>query len=1014
MIYTRQTEYNKLSELTPQKKDNNFIKWAKFVFLGTFNILLWSASIGQIILILTLSDDNDGFLDLLVPVVLIIVVISSGSFQYIQELKSEKIMSSFNKLMESSKVCIIRDGKKQEILPSYLVNGDIIYLNQGNKIICDIIIIESSLDLMVDNKSLSGESEPQIRSNKCTNLDETKSENVLFFGTVLLKGNCKGIVYKTGDNTFLGKIAKNSFEAGTKKESIFEKQIERFIRIISWIAMLIGVICILFDILNGVSFRNTVIFAIGIIVANIPEGLLPTVTVALTLSANRLLYKNNVLIRNLQSIEALGCVSCICSDKTGTITTGKMSVSHIYTNNKTSLQPLQTRKLIQKITDYYSYFALFRIAICCNNAYIATNEESDDNDDEYTINGYPTEKGLLRASIPIIGGIHKVNELIKSHPIVHEIPFNSENKWHLTIHKEQKEEEEKSEETSNQYLLQIKSAPEVILLQCGYYYDERASKPIELNESMRQLIHQNVEKAAKLGERVLCFAESTFTIDDDENFKFNGSSFETANWFINGIRGGKGALTFIGFMSLIDPPRSGVKKSIKLCKKAGIKVVMITGDHKITATAIAKQVGIIEDDEIIQTTTDTIINMDMEQKQEYMIITGDIINNNMDNNEWWDMLICNKSLVFARITPSHKEIIVSEFQNRGYIVGVTGDGVNDAPALNIANVGIAMGKNGSDIAKESSDIILLNDNFSNIIDGIFEGRLITENLKKSIVYTLCSKVPQLLPVILSGIFGLPLMLTMIQVLLIDLGTDIWTGVAMAYEKPEFNLINDKPRNIYKQPLVSWNMILFSYLIIGVLQTFGCVVSFQQIFYDNGNGINSLNLFFNHKIYSNNQWTQTEIPLICYKNDYCYYHDYIDINKQFSHEITKDQRIILLQRAQTSYYISLILMQIITAITMETRYESIIFKHGFFTNKWLNLCLIFELIVGITIVYVPNLQQLFNTQPLEPICWFIITPFLIILFIMEELRKFYIRKHKKIMKQSNKENQHHWFLDMISW
>eukprot|EP01084_Bolivina_argentea_P252449 423743_1 len=369
--------------------------------------------------------DTSNNLDLLVPITLIIVVMSSGTFQFIQDIKSEKLMSSFSKFQPST-VIVIRDGKQIEILPEHLVIGDIILLTSGNKISCDIIIIESSSDLSVDNSSLTGESEPQIRSNKCTNLDVMNTENVVFFGTSLLKGKAKGIVYKTGDNTFLGQIAKTSFDKGNKKKSEFEKEIQHFVKMISFIAILIGLICIIFDISNGVSFKSTIVFAITIIVANIPEGLLPTVTLSLSLAAYRM-NANNVLIRNLQSIETLGCVSVICSDKTGTITSGKMSVSHVYvtnndSDNKQNVEMLQSRKLMQKIIDEsYSYFKLFRVAILCNNAHVELNE----NNHKYKLKGYPTETGILRASIPIIKGVEEINKLKNNYPIAHEIPFNS-------------------------------------------------------------------------------------------------------------------------------------------------------------------------------------------------------------------------------------------------------------------------------------------------------------------------------------------------------------------------------------------------------------------------------------------------------------------------------------------------------------------------------------------------------------------------------------------------------------
>ena len=304
-----------------------------------------------------------------------------------------------------------------------------------------------------------------------------------------------------------------------------------------------------------------------------------------------------------------------------------------------------------------------------------------------------------------------------------------------------------------------------------------------------------------------------------------------------------------------------VRHSVSLCHTAGIKVVMITGDHKVTAAAIAKRVGIIRDD------SDVLIDMnESEVKQSNMhstkVITGSeidaIAQNESEQSTFWDTTLSHQCLVFARTTPYHKQVIVEEFQKRGFIVGVTSDGVNDAPALNVANVGISMGQNGTDVARESSDIILMNDNFASICEGIFEGRLISENLKKSIVYTLCSKVPQLLPVILKNVFGFPLAMTLMQILLIDLATDIWTGVAMAYEKAEDNLMAQKPRNIKENPLVSWKMILYSYLHIGVIQSLSCALAFQQIFYDNGNGINFYDFMRIDKSEWNAHWLRTPL------------------------------------------------------------------------------------------------------------------------------------------------------------
>jgi len=404
-----------------------------------------------------------------------------------------------------------------------------------------------------------------------------------------------------------------------------------------------------------------------------------------------------------------------------------------------------------------------------------------------------------------------------------------------------------------------------------------------------------------------------------------------------------------------------------------------------------------------------------------------------EQKEFWDRLLAAKSLVFARTTPFHKQLIVEEFQCRGYVVGVTGDGVNDAMALTVADVGIAMGLNGTDVARESADLILLNDNFAAIIGGIFEGRLITENLKKSIVYTLCSKLPQLLPVIVMNILGFPLALTMVQVLLIDLGTDIWTGVAMAYGKAEDDLMNQRPRDIRKCPLVSYKMMAFSYLHIGVIQTLGCYLAFQQILFDDGQGINLYDLMAIDK----GQWEDHfgRETLMCYGNGAgCHFGSVAKMEYRFDHEISAHRQIVLLQRAQTAYYVSLVLMQMATAITCETRTSSLVMQHGLFTNKYLNICLIAEFLLAVAVVYVPALNELLHTEPLEPACWFAVTPFMILLFVVEEVRKWCIRRYRRKrrtklrswggpagsvksgadVEYGQEEDEEHWFLRMISW
>ena len=982
------------------------------------------------------------------PCVLSFVVVSAGTFQWYQERHSEQIMESFAS-MAPQKIVVIRSGQHKQIEACELVPGDVVLLTAGAKLPADVRIIEASSDMQVDNASLTGESEPQDRSANCTSKNPMETANIGFLGTLLLKGKGKAVVYNTGDDTLLGKIAALAGKSKQEKTT-FTKEVEHFVSMIAWVAVLIGVFCMVYDIANENNIKQSLYSAVCIIIANIPEGLIPAVTLALTLSAKRM-SKRQVLVRNLESIETLGCVSVICSDKTGTITCGTMTVSHVFKLGDKNANQLQSYKARQLKSEYRHKSdavteKLMNAAVLCNNTTMSKTEDGDGSTD-YEVNGFPTETGLFRAAVPVLGGYESVQQVREQYPIVYEIPFNSDNKWHLTIHK--------YPDGRPGYLLQIKGAPERIINICKNALTSENTIVNLDEETKNNVLLKNVEKAATFGERVLCFAyahiEQIQTHDNSE-FVFKGDHFESANWTINGAKGGFGELTFLGFMSLIDPPRKGVENAIQQCYEAGIKVVMVTGDYEVTAAAIARQVGIIRD-----TTNDSFYNssnMSKEkasEKQQFIVhmpdsvtdhdvsqnkskvVTGSQIDRILEANangdvdvfnHFWDHVLSYDCLVFARTTPMHKMIIVEQFQKRGMIVAVTGDGVNDAPALNQANVGISMGKNGTDVAREASDIILMDDNFASIVNAVEEGRLITDNIKKCIAYTLCSKLPQLAPILARNWFGLPLAMTMMQVLLIDLGTDIWTGVFMAYEKKEDDIMKRKPRDINKQPMVTWKLMLYSYLHIGVLQTLGCFLAYQQIMYNEGNGVN----FTDFLRMDRTEWSKwgagsghtTQIStgedsivgvssdidigvtsgagssdfgqtLFCYSTpNICEFSDTVDFEKLYHHHLTTVQQKILLRRAQTGFYVSLIIMQICAALCCQTRLASL-FTQGF-ENKHLNVTLVLEIMFGIAVVYVTFLQDLFETESLEPACWFAVAPFAILMLIVEEVRKHFGRTY----------------------
>merc|ERR1719167_154535 len=781
--------------LRPPKTTPEWVKFCKQLF-GGFAMLLWIGAIlcfiAHSITAATYEDPSPD--NLYLGIVLSAVVIVTGIFGYYQESKSSKIMETFKNLVPAQ-CLVLREGEFRSIKVDDLVVGDVVNVKSGDRIPADIRVVQSS-NFKVDNSSLTGESEPQLRTNEFTDENPMETRNVAFFSTYAVEGSAKGIVIQTGDRTAMGRIAILASGLETEDTPI-AKEIHHFINIITGVAVFLGVTFFIIAFILGYYWLDAVIFLIGIIVANVPEGLLATVTVCLTLTAKRMASKN-CLVKNLEAVETLGSTSTICSDKTGTLTQNRMTVAHMWFDNQIAEADTsedQSGKSFNKTSKGWKN--LERVAMLCNRAEFKPGQETVPILKKEA-NGDASETALLKCTELSNGGVMDYRRRNKK---VCEVPFNSTNKFQVSIHE--------TDDNDPRYLLVMKGAPERILDRCSSIHI--GGKDLEMDKRWRDAFTSAYMELGGLGERVLGFCD--FRLDKDkypEGYPFDADDI---NFPIEGLR-------FVGLMSMIDPPRAAVPDAVSKCRAAGVKVIMVTGDHPITAKAIAKSVGIISEGnedvaDVAARLNIPVSEVNPREAKAAVVHGGEL--KDMDTEQLHDILKYHTEIVFARTSPQQKLIIVEGCQRLGAIVAVTGDGVNDSPALKKADIGVAMGIAGSDVSKQAADMILLDDNFASIVTGVEEGRIIFDNLKKSIAYTLSSNIPEIAPFLLYVVANIPLPLPTVMILLVDLGTDLAPAISMAYEGRESDIMERPPRDPAIHKLVTWRLVSFAYLQIGMLQ-----------------------------------------------------------------------------------------------------------------------------------------------------------------------------------------------------
>jgi P-type Ca2+ transporter type 2C len=864
-----------------------------------------------------------------------IVILINAVFSFWQEYKAEKATEALKKLLPSF-ARILRDGEETRILAEGIVPGDILLLAEGDNIPADGRFVEE-FEVRTNNATLTGESAPVRKTAEPIDdgaLTVTEMRNLAFAGTSVASGTGKVVVINTGMNTQFGKIA-NLTQTVQAEMSPLQKEMARITRLITILAVGMGVIFfILGAFVVKMELASAFIFAIGIIVANVPEGLLPTVTLALAMGVQRM-AKRNALIKKLSSVETLGSTTVICTDKTGTLTQNAMTVREAWTfGNRVKVtgngyEPIGefrtiSGELIHALDGDLGY--LLRGGMLCNNAKLI-----HEHDKAWDILGDPTEAALVVAAAK--ANITPESERY-TYPRTFELPFDSRRKRMSTIHQHEK-----------QIVVFVKGAPQDVLLSCTRI--QVAGEIQEITEAHIAEISRVNDEYANSALRVLAVA---YREVEKHPPTFSVSTLEQD-------------LIFIGLMGMMDPPRPEVTEAVERCRTAGIRTVMITGDYGLTAESIAHKIGLVSE-------------------QNIRIITGAELESMTDDDLKSTL---DSEVIFARVAPEHKLRVVTAFQEKGHVVAVTGDGVNDAPALKKADIGVAMGITGTDVAKEAADMILTDDNFASIVNAIEEGRGVYDNIKKFVTYILASNIPELIPFIAMVVFNLPLALTVMQILAVDLGTDMLPALALGTEPPEHDMMSRPPRP-QNQRLLNRNLLSRAYLWLGMIETALCYLGFFAIIAASGYVVS--NLFVNCAALTGHAAETCQAAGMngAIRVDLLLYPDRIATDTGYIYVL-----------ATSLFHMGVIAGQVGNAFACRTEKSSVFFQQGWRTglrwllgNRFLLVGIVIELILINILVYLPPFQMIFEEGPIPPGWWLLIVWYAPILFILEEGRKAFVR------------------------
>ena len=740
----RRIEYG-LNKLNKKKKESLFIKFIK-QFNDFMIIILIIASI--ISLVLAKMEGTNDYID---SIIIIAIVIFNAILGLIQESKAEKSIEALQK-MSSPTAKVKRDEKIIEVSSEEIVPGDIVILEAGKFVPADCRLI-NSYNLKIEEAALTGENIPVEKdAKKILKKDIAMGDmvNFAFATTIVIGGHAEAVVTETGMNTRVGRIA-NMIINDESPETPIQKKLGEVGKNLGIICLGICFLIFIIGIFKKIEIKEMFMTSVGLAVAAIPEGLPAIVTIVLSIGVTKM-AKKNAIIRKLPAVETLGSSSVICSDKTGTLTQNKMTVVNLSNING-------------EIQNQYDKNFLLELGSMCTDVTLGIRNQTNEKynlGEIYIADGEPTEKAIVQKALD--SNINK-EKLYREYERITDIPFSSERKLMTTIHK-----------TEDGYRIITKGAPDVLINKCNRYYFNGTE--LNLDNNNKNKIKIINEEMAQKALRVLAVGYKDIKElpeQLDVNIENN--------------------LTFVGLIGMIDPPREGVKESIKICKNAGIKTVMITGDHIITAKAIARELGILYGKDLA--------------------ITGKELDNISDKELEKNIM---RYSVFARVSPEHKVRIVNAYRKAGNVVAMTGDGVNDAPALKNADIGIAMGQNGTDVAKNASDMILTDDNFVTIVSAVKEGRNIYDNIKKAIHFLIATNVGEIVTIFFGLLLGLESPLLAIQLLWINLVTDSIPAIALGLERPEIDIMDKKPKDPKKGIFADglWGNIFVEGMMIGIL------------------------------------------------------------------------------------------------------------------------------------------------------------------------------------------------------
>jgi calcium-translocating P-type ATPase len=688
------------------------------------------------------------------------VIVINGLFSFWQEFKAERTLTALQKVLPH-RVKTVRQGQVQEIPAAELVPGDLVVLAEGDDVPADCRIVEA-FGMRVNTATITGESLPVEKTpHPAEGFELIHAPNVVLAGTSLVSGLGRGVVFATGMRTAFGAIARLT-QAATEVQSPLQREIAFLSRIVAGLAVGLGVVFFLLGQRLGLSFWENLIFAVGIIVANVPEGLLPTVTLALAMASQRI-AKRNALVRHLTAVEALGSATVICTDKTGTLTENRMSVQAAFLG----AARVPAQELIAQAAHQPGIRQLMETALRCENV-----SERGNGAGPSTLLGDPMEVALVRmarAALPGQAEGHRADE----------IPFDADRKRMSVLY-----------DGAGAGTLHTKGALETVLPLCTHLAQDGGT--VTLTAERMTAFRAAEDEMARTGLRVLALAWRPLP-----------EPIPRQQW--------ESDLILQGLVGLEDPPRPEVAQAVRTCREAGIRVIMATGDHPRTALAIGREIGLYG-------------------REDPVLITGEQVTRMSDAQ--LQLQLDAPHLLFARTAADHKLRIVKALQAKRHVVAMTGDGVNDAPALKAADIGVAMGIAGTDVAREAADLVLLDDNFASIVAAVEEGRAVFANIRKFLTYILTSNIPEIVPYLVFVLLRVPLPLTIIQILAVDLGTDMIPALGLGAERPDPRLMRQPPRG-YHRRLIDTALIARAYGFLGLLEAAVAMGAYFLVLRDGG-------------------------------------------------------------------------------------------------------------------------------------------------------------------------------------